>query len=200
MAAIDFYLSPGSPWTYLAIGRLIQMTRTAGVGINVMPIDTARTMPATGGVPLSERSPERLTYRLQELRRWRDDLGAELNIQPAYHPFDTRPASLAIIAAPAGGVSSIDLAQVVLNGVWRDQRDLADPTVIRELIVTAGGDADAVMAEAAKPETAARYEAFGDLAIAAGVFGVPTFVYRGEILWGQDRLFFLERLLVHSER
>ncbi len=200
MAAIDFYLSPGSPWTYLAIGRLIQMTRTAGVGINVIPIDTARTMPATGGVPLSERSPERLTYRLQELRRWRDDLGAELNIQPAYHPFDTWPASLAIIAAPAGGVSSIDMAQVVLNGVWRDQRDLADPTVIRELIATAGGDADAVMAEAAKPETAARYEAFGDLAIATGVFGVPTFVYKGEILWGQDRLFFLERLLVDSER
>ena len=92
------------------------------------------------------------------------------------------------------------MARAVLNGVWRDQRDLAAPSVIHELIATAGGDADAVMAEAAKPETAARYEAFGDLAIAAGVFGVPTFVYKGEILWGQDRLFFLERLLVDSGR
>jgi 2-hydroxychromene-2-carboxylate isomerase len=32
-------------------------------------------------------------------------------------------------------------------------------------------------------------------AVQSGVFGFPTFVYDGEIYWGQDNLTFLERHL-----
>jgi 2-hydroxychromene-2-carboxylate isomerase len=31
--------------------------------------------------------------------------------------------------------------------------------------------------------------------VARGVFGAPTYVYRDEPFWGQDRLDFLERAL-----
>ena len=32
-----------------------------------------------------------------------------------------------------------------------------------------------------------------DEAIERGVFGMPSYVWRGEIFWGQDRLDFLDR-------
>ena len=32
-------------------------------------------------------------------------------------------------------------------------------------------------------------------ALNVGVFGVPSYVYKGELFWGQDRLDFLERAL-----
>jgi carboxymethylenebutenolidase len=40
-----------------------------------------------------------------------------------------------------------------------------------------------------------RYEANTQQAIAAGVFGAPSYVIDGEIFWGQDRLDFVDRRL-----
>jgi carboxymethylenebutenolidase len=39
------------------------------------------------------------------------------------------------------------------------------------------------------------YQANTDAAIAAGIFGAPSYVVEGEIFWGQDRLDFLQRRL-----
>jgi carboxymethylenebutenolidase len=39
------------------------------------------------------------------------------------------------------------------------------------------------------------YQAHTGAAIAAGVFGAPSYVVEGEIFWGQDRLDYLERRL-----
>ena len=39
------------------------------------------------------------------------------------------------------------------------------------------------------------YESHTAAAIAAGVFGAPSYVIDGEIFWGQDRLDFVERAL-----
>ena len=35
-------------------------------------------------------------------------------------------------------------------------------------------------------------------AVARGVFGSPTYVFRGEPFWGQDRLDFLDRALMQA--
>jgi 2-hydroxychromene-2-carboxylate isomerase len=35
-------------------------------------------------------------------------------------------------------------------------------------------------------------------ALALKVFGAPTYVYRSELFWGQDRLDFLERALAQA--
>ena len=45
------------------------------------------------------------------------------------------------------------------------------------------------------PDTGARYEALTQEAIGRQVFGAPTYVYRDELFWGQDRLDFLDREL-----
>lgn len=55
--------------------------------------------------------------------------------------------------------------------------------------------AASLLAESDEPEIAARYEANTQRALAAGVFGAPSYVVDGENFWGQDRLDFLERRL-----
>ena len=45
------------------------------------------------------------------------------------------------------------------------------------------------------PEVQQQYEANTHQAIAAGIFGAPTYVVDGEMFWGQDRLDFVERKL-----
>jgi carboxymethylenebutenolidase len=43
-----------------------------------------------------------------------------------------------------------------------------------------------------------RYEADSSQAIAAGVFGAPSYVIDGEVFWGQDRLDFVARRLARG--
>jgi 2-hydroxychromene-2-carboxylate isomerase len=50
-------------------------------------------------------------------------------------------------------------------------------------------------ADAASPDSAACYDALTQEAIDRQIFGAPTYVYRDEPFWGQDRLDFLDRAL-----
>jgi 2-hydroxychromene-2-carboxylate isomerase len=43
------------------------------------------------------------------------------------------------------------------------------------------------------------YAALTDRAVSAGVFGSPSYVFRDELFWGQDRLDFLEEALAKSD-
>ena len=47
--------------------------------------------------------------------------------------------------------------------------------------------------------TQLRYESYTQMAIDAGVFGAPSYVFNGEIFWGQDRLDFVERALAGTD-
>ena len=60
---------------------------------------------------------------------------------------------------------------------------------------TQGLDAAALAERADAPDIATRYDALTQEAIDRGVFGAPTYVYDGELFWGQDRLDFLDRAL-----
>ena len=78
---------------------------------------------------------------------------------------------------------------------WAEERDIAEETTLAAIAAALGLDAKALAARAATPEIAARYEADTQEAIDRQVFGAPTYVYRDELFWGQDRLDFLDRAL-----
>ena len=48
---------------------------------------------------------------------------------------------------------------------------------------------------AAAPDVERRYRQYTDEAVAAGAFGSPSYVYAGELFWGQDRLEMLEEAI-----
>ena len=170
------------------------MARRHGAAIVPKPVDYGRVFPVSGGVPVSKRPPQRQAYRLVELERWRKYLGVPLNLQPKFFPYDAKAAALAIIGA--GSVeASMKLAAAIMKGCWTDEKNMADETEIAAAIRGAGLDPTAVLKAAAAPETAARFDAYTDEAIARQVFGAPTYVYRDELFWGQDRLEFLDRAL-----
>ncbi len=87
------------------------------------------------------------------------------------------------------------LSQAMMAAVWAEERNLADrPTL---LAIAAGQDVDgeALLAAATSPGVLAEHEANTEAALAAGVFGVPTFVVGEELFWGQDRLDFVAEAL-----
>ena len=184
MKTIDYYMSPGSPWTYLGHGRLGEIARRHGATINVRPADfPAGVFPQSGGLPLPKRAPQRQAYRLVELKRWKEHLRVPLVVQPRHFPVDSNPSGWLICAAPEA--KRMALAGDLLAALWKDDRNIADPAVLEEIGRKHGVDG-------ADRE---KYAAYTREAVDRGVFGAPSYVFRDEIFWGQDRLDFLDRAL-----
>ena len=183
MKTIDYYMHPSSPWTYLGHARFGEIARRHGARVNVKPVDFGVIFPQSGGLPLPKRAPQRQAYRLVELNRWKAYLSVPLVVQPKHFPVNTNPAAHLICAAAED--RRMSLAGDLLAALWKDDRNLADPEVLKEIASRHGvaqGDEG-------------KYQAYTQEALERGVFGAPSYVYRDEIFWGQDRLEFLERAL-----
>jgi carboxymethylenebutenolidase len=196
---IDYYFATISPWSYLGHARFVELARRNGASVRVLPTDYGRVFPASGGLPLPKRAPQRQAYRLVELQRFSQWLGVPLTLHPKFFPAPGDDAARLIIAADraAGTDAALDLTGRVFAAVWAQERNIADAATLAALAAEAGlgaGVADA----ARSPEVQQAYDAITQQAIDAGVFGAPSYVVGGEIFWGQDRLDFLERRLARG--
>ncbi len=193
---IDYYFTPVSPWTYLGHDRLVEIASKHGATISVKPVDYGRIFPASGGLPLKQRAPQRQAYRLVELGRWSKHLGRSLNLNPRHFPVPPDAPAKWIIAAQARGEGDpLRLAGALLRAVWAEERDISDAATLASIASEQGLDSAALASAAASPDAAARYAALTQEALDRQVFGAPTYVYRDELFWGQDRLDFLDRAL-----
>jgi 2-hydroxychromene-2-carboxylate isomerase len=192
---VDYYLTVDSPYTYLGTARLAEMVEAAGASLVCHPVNYGKIFPATGGLPLPKRAPERRAYRLMELRRWRDFLGVEFNIEPKFFPVNAALANRLVTALREQGGDAFALSVALGRAVWVEERDLADRDTLAEIAAAQEQDAEALLAAAESDAIGERFDADTDAAIARGVFGAPTYAYGDELFWGQDRLDFLERSL-----
>lgn len=191
---VAYYCAANSPWAYLGHERLVAMAKRHGATVNVKPVDYGRIFPVSGGLPLPKRAPQRQAYRLVELKRWRDFLGLPLNLQPKFFPVNGEESSLAIAAADAsnGPDAALKLTGALMRACWVDEQDLADPATVARI---GAACAVAPLSDAARAAARARYDTWTQEAIDRQVFGAPTYAYRDELFWGQDRLDFLDRAL-----
>jgi 2-hydroxychromene-2-carboxylate isomerase len=193
--AIDYYVSPQSPWTYLGHQRLADIARAAGARINVLPVDLGgKVFPVSGGLPLAKRAPQRQAYRLVELKRFAEHLGVAMNLQPKFFPVAGDDAARLIIAVDSneGGDAAMALTGAILRAVWAEDRNIADERELAALLTALKLPAQR-LDDAHSQAVQERYDAHTQRAIDAGVFGAPSYVIDGELFWGQDRLDFVQR-------
>jgi len=197
---VDYFASLNSPWTHLGAARLEAITARHGATLRIHPVDFTVIFPASGGVPVAKRSPQRQAYRLQELERWRTHLGIPIHVRPRCFPADERLAAQCVIAAreTLGDTPAIALAHRVLRALWEEERDIADRVTLAALIGDVGLDAEALLELGAEARWAERRASDSEAALARGVFGAPSYVVDGEVFWGQDRLDFVERRLTQG--
>jgi 2-hydroxychromene-2-carboxylate isomerase len=193
---VDYYFATTSPFMYLGHERFAAIAAKHGATIAVKPIDLGEVFPVSGGLPLSKRAPQRQAYRLVELERWSDHLDIPLNCQPRFFPVNGNLAASWILAAQERGFEeAMALTGAIGRAIWAQERDVASESTLAGIAEELRLDAAALGRRAATPEILARYRALTQEAIERKVFGAPTYIYREELFWGQDRLDFLDRAL-----
>jgi 2-hydroxychromene-2-carboxylate isomerase len=195
---IDYYFTPVSPWTYLGHERFGAIAARHGAAIVCKPADYGKIFSASGGLPLAKRPPQRQAYRLVELERWRRFLDIPLNLHPAFFPAPAEFASRLILAAPAA--AQFRLTGALLRAIWAEERNIADEATLGRICSENALDGAPLLETAKSPDIAERFDALTQEAILRQVFGAPTYIYRNEPFWGQDRLDFLDRALAASAK
>lgn len=142
---------------------------------------------------VAERDPHRwrrVRYAYMDARRYANKQG--LMLKGPLKIYDARPAQAGMLYAQKHGVFRAynDLA---FDRFWRRELDPENVEAVSALLILAGapaGYADFLAGDGGREHDRLRAEAE-----ASGVFGVPTFVFDGEMFWGGDRIGLLRERL-----
>lgn len=211
VSTIEYFYSVRSSFTYLGAARLNALAARHALTIRHHPIDLGVVIAAFGdiegqqpadrpyaGARVYEQAPVRESYTRSEYRRWSRRLGIGINVDPSHHYGARELPSGAVILAQRRGLDADALSHAILQALWRDDLDIADPVVIGKLMVSIGLDADVgeFTTEALSASVQQEFRRNSEEAVRRGVFGSPSYLYAGEIFFGQDRLDFLEEAVV----
>ncbi|THH36061.1 2-hydroxychromene-2-carboxylate isomerase [Aliishimia ponticola] len=192
---ITYYFAPISGYAYLGHQTLTTLARQHGATVDFRPLMIAKVFAASETTPPFAQSAPRKSYRIEDQARWAAHKGLDMTPTPAHWPTDPGPACRAIIAAGKLGLDQDALSFGCLRAVWAEDRDIAQTETLADILTAAGCDAAAVLALAATDDIAGEVQKITEDAIAAEVFGSPTYVFDGQRFWGQDRLDFLASVL-----
>jgi len=188
---VTFYFDIRSPYSYLARDEVLALPKDFAVTVEALPFAVA--LEAAHGTPETrdEREWRKVKYLYMDVRRFANERG--LIIRGTVKVYNPRVAHAAFLYARRLGRDR-ELYDRLLPPFWNREFDIE----IVEKFVALLGEIKA------EPDGFAKYldgEADAELARiyqvadAAGVFGVPTSVYDGELFWGADRVDVLKRRL-----
>lgn len=174
-----------SPYSYLALTQVEAFGREHDVTWVVRPLFYAAVLDATGRMGPAE-IPMQRAYTLRDLVRAADLLGVPFTGPPA-HPFRSLLALRAAALVQDEPVA-VPLSVALSRAAWGEKRSLEDPAVVAEVASAVGLDGAALVARAGTDEAKTLLKRNTEAALTAGVCGVPTFEWRGELFWGHDRM------------
>jgi 2-hydroxychromene-2-carboxylate isomerase len=183
----DFFYDLGSPYSYLASTQLAGVEQRTGAKARLFPVTLGGLRKSTGHqLP----PPQQLKYMSEDTARWAQEYGVPMQIPRAF-PVSTIQALRACIAADRQGKGE-DAMHVLFSTYWAEGEDISQAPVIEGALKNAGLDGTALVAQTEQQEIKDALRKNTDLALARGVFGVPTIFVGERSFWGNDRLRFAE--------
>ena len=169
---ILWYFDFISPFSYLHWQKVKAMPEA----VTPVPIVFGAVLAAHGQRGPAEIAIKReFTYR-HVLWQSRQE-GVTLRFPPA-HPFNPL-AALRLCVAAGSTPQAVD---ALFDWIWKDGRAGDSFESLAPIAAALGVDAESAQGEAAK----AQLRTNTDAAIAAGVHGVPTLAFDGNLFWGND--------------
>ncbi len=179
-----------SPYAFVAKAWAYDLERDYDLALEWRPY-TLDIAAFQGSV--AERDPHhwrRVRYAYMDARRFANKQG--LTLMGPKKIFYARPVNAGMLYAQRHGVFRRynDLA---FERFWRRELDAESVEAVEALLIEAGAPAGFAAFLAGKGGT--QHDRLRAEAEASGVFGVPSFVFDGELFWGGDRIGLLRERL-----
>lgn len=189
---IDYFFGIGSPWAFIGLEPFAALADRFEAEIRpcIIPL-----IEENGAIYSRNRPEARRAYWTQDLKRWAAVRGKVLDFDHRTGLSDPTPAGFLVIAAQLEGLNWLGLTRALQSAFWEQAEDIGDAAVRQRVADAAGFDGAALESRAQDNDVQEVWRSNYVYAKAAGVFGLPSFRYDGELYWGQDSLPFLERHL-----
>ncbi len=180
---VTFYFDPISPYVWLA-GKEIARIEAAGCAVHVEPVLIAALLNAFD-IKGPAEIPVKRVHTFRDVMRLAAARGLEFRGPPG-HPFNSLLALRMSLTLEQAERRCFALA--LSEACWERGLDLSDPAVLIEIARGCGLDGDAMAERAGRADIKQALKDSTGRAIAAGVFGLPTFALDGALFWGADRV------------
>ncbi|KAF1973134.1 HCCA isomerase/glutathione S-transferase kappa [Bimuria novae-zelandiae CBS 107.79] len=197
---VEYYFSFISSWSYIGSRRIRDLAQKHNAQIIYKPVDLMRVFAASGGLPVKDRTAQRQAYRLLEIDRWGRKNSIPIVMHTKYYPADPSLAHRVLLAAiDELGHDSKSIHDYVLRSqdtVWADEANIEDSDVVSRNADASGLDGPRLLDRANQEKgLSEREQLLTCEMIEQQHFGAPTYVYRGEPFWGQDRLDLVDEVI-----
>ena len=188
MKEIDFWFSIGSTYTYLSVNRISEVSKKENIKFNWHPFSVRKIMMDMDNIPFTPPSKKiKSDYMWRDIERRAKFYGFEAKV-PAPYPlkeFDLAN-QIAILGMNEGW--GIDYVTSTYKRWFQLGKEPATEPNITEIFQELNLDKEDTLNKAQSSEINNQYLDNTDKAYKNGVFGSPTFIYEGEVFWGDDRL------------
>jgi len=188
MKSIDFWFSIGSTYTYLSVTRLDSISKSENVIFNWIPFSVRKIMMEMDNIPFTPPSKKiKSDYMWRDIERRAQFYGLSPEL-PAPYPltqFDLAN-KIAILGMNEGW--GINYVKNTYQRWFEERKEPGTEPNLSEIMEELNLDKDEVLKKIDSPEIEAIYQKNTSNAFQSGVFGSPTFIYEGEVFWGDDRL------------
>jgi 2-hydroxychromene-2-carboxylate isomerase len=181
MKHITFHLDFISPYAYLAFEQLPKALKGLSYMVTHKPVLFGALLKHHGQLGPAE-IPGKREWTYRQVAWLAHQQGVVLQM-PATHPFNPLTLLRMAVASDAQGLPNRYVCETIFRHVWQGGLDPNDPARLTALAEQLPRQADL-----AGDGVKAQLKAHTDAAIAAGVFGVPSFEVDGKLFWGQDAL------------
>ncbi len=192
---IDYFYTSTSPFTWFGQEEFCAVAKKHNKEIKYKPVNLMEVWKVSGGVAPPQRPPMRQRYRLLELQRIGHYRGLTVIPQPKSFPANPERADCCCILLSQQGKDPGPFLSSVGEALWGQDRQIADESILAELLDRAGFDGKAIVEESKAPAIAEVRTANSQEAISLDVVGAPAYVYESEVFWGQDRIDYLDHMI-----
>ena len=185
---LKLYFDYKSPFAYLAMEPALELPSRYALRLRALPF----LLRIKGKGERSVYSEWKVRYSYLDARRWANQRGG-FAIKGPQKIYDSRPALIgALFTQREGGFREYSLE--VFKRFFERRLEIDEPEQIAALLAEQGHDPEAY-AKFLTGEGSELLEKCIDEGHEDQVFGVPIFVFRGELFWGYDRMPLLEERL-----
>jgi 2-hydroxychromene-2-carboxylate isomerase len=195
---IDFYFDFVSPYGYLSAVQLDAMAKKYGRAVEWHPILLGVSVVQVMGLKPLMETPLKAEYISKDLPRLAQLYDVPLAIPKHGMPNPLAPARAVYWAKNHYPELATEFALNIYHAQWRDGHDISRPELLAQLAQGMGLDGASLLVALTTQELRQQLRDGVDASLSRGVFGSPTFIVDGEMIWGCDRMWMLEHWLAHG--